>query len=116
MEGQLKLKNSSILLIGSGGLGSPTGLYLAAAGIGRLGIVDFDVVDLTNLQRQIIHSTSNVGKSKLQSAKERIMEINPTITVETYETRLTSENALDIIKKYDDLSFFISSRPLLLRK
>jgi len=101
MEGQLKLKNSSILLIGSGGLGSPTGLYLAAAGIGRLGIVDFDVVDLTNLQRQIIHSTSNIGKSKLQSAKERIREINPTITVETYETRLTSENALDIIKKYD---------------
>ncbi|MEW6128538.1 MAG: ubiquitin-like small modifier protein 1 [Acidobacteriota bacterium] len=101
LEGQKKLKAASVLCIGAGGLGSPLIMYLAAAGIGRLGLVDFDVVDFTNLQRQIIHSTANVGKSKLQSAKERINEINPFVQVDTYETALTSENALELFKDYD---------------
>src|SRR5262249_6104641 len=101
LEGQKKLKAAKVLCIGAGGLGSPLALYLAAAGVGRMGIVDFDVVDFTNLQRQIIHSTSNVGKPKLESAKERIAEINPYVNVETYETALTSENALDILGEYD---------------
>jgi sulfur-carrier protein adenylyltransferase/sulfurtransferase len=101
LEGQKKLKAASILCIGAGGLGSPLIMYLAAAGVGRLGLVDFDVVDFTNLQRQIIHSTANVGKSKLQSAKERIAEINPFVQVDTYETALTSENALDLFRDYD---------------
>ncbi|HKV39891.1 MAG TPA: ThiF family adenylyltransferase, partial [Blastocatellia bacterium] len=101
MEGQKKLKAAKVLTIGAGGLGSPLALYLAAAGVGRLGIVDFDVVDFTNLQRQIIHSTANVGKPKLQSARERIAEINPYVQVDGYETALTSENALEIIKPYD---------------
>jgi adenylyltransferase/sulfurtransferase len=101
LEGQKKLKAASVLCIGAGGLGSPLIMYLAAAGIGRLGLVDFDVVDFTNLQRQIIHSTANVGKSKLESAKERIAEINPFVNVETYNTALTSENALELFKDYD---------------
>lgn len=101
LTGQKKLKNSRVLLIGAGGLGSPLGLYLAAAGVGSIGIVDFDVVDQTNLQRQIIHSTKDVGRPKLHSARERILETNPNIHVETYETRLTSENALEILKDYD---------------
>lgn len=101
MAGQEKLKAASVLIIGAGGLGSPVGLYLAAAGVGRLGIVDFDNVDETNLQRQIIHSTKDVGRSKLESAKEKIEAINQNVKVETYETRLTSENAFDIISEYD---------------
>jgi adenylyltransferase/sulfurtransferase len=101
LEGQKKLKAASVLCIGAGGLGSPLIMYLAAAGIGRLGLVDFDVVDFTNLQRQIIHSTANVGKSKLESAKERIAEINPFVKVDTYNTALTSENALELFKDYD---------------
>jgi adenylyltransferase/sulfurtransferase len=101
LEGQKKLKAASVLCIGAGGLGSPRILYLAAAGIGRLGIVDFDVVDFTNLQRQIIHSTANVGIPKLQSAKERINAINPFVNVETYEVALSSENALELFKDYD---------------
>ncbi len=101
MEGQLKLKQAKVLAIGAGGLGSPLALYLAAAGVGKLGIVDFDVVDFTNLQRQVIHSTSDVGRSKLASARETIQGINPNVEVLTYETRLTSENALDIFKDYD---------------
>jgi adenylyltransferase/sulfurtransferase len=101
MEGQKKLKAASVLLIGAGGLGSPLGLYLAAAGVGRIGIVDFDVVDFTNLQRQILHSTSDVGRPKLDSARERLLGLNPHIEVETYETRLTSKNALEIGKEYD---------------
>jgi sulfur-carrier protein adenylyltransferase/sulfurtransferase len=101
LEGQKRLKAASVLCIGAGGLGSPLIMYLAAAGIGRIGIVDFDVVDFTNLQRQIIHSTANVGKLKLQSAKERIAEINPYVKVDTYEVALTSENALELIKDYD---------------
>ncbi len=101
MEGQKRLKAASVLCIGTGGLGSPLLLYLAAAGIGRIGIVDFDVVDTSNLQRQVIHGTSWVGKPKIESAKNRIQEINPHCQVDLYETRLTSENALDIIKPYD---------------
>jgi adenylyltransferase/sulfurtransferase len=101
LEGQKRLKAASVLCIGTGGLGSPLLLYLAAAGIGRIGIVDFDVVDTSNLQRQVIHGTSWVGKPKIESAKNRILEINPHCQVDLYETRLTSENALDIIRPYD---------------
>jgi sulfur-carrier protein adenylyltransferase/sulfurtransferase len=101
MEGQRKLKGAKVLCIGAGGLGSPLALYLAAAGVGRLGLVDFDVVDYTNLQRQIIHSTANVGRSKLDSAKERIAEINPYVQVDSYETALTSQNAFDLFGPYD---------------
>ena len=101
LEGQKKLKAAKVLCIGAGGLGSPLALYLAAAGVGRMGIVDFDVVDFTNLQRQIIHSTSNVGRPKLDSAKERIAEINPYVQVDTYETALTSENAMELFEPYD---------------
>lgn len=101
LEGQKRLKAASVLCIGTGGLGSPLLLYLAAAGIGRIGIVDFDVVDNSNLQRQVIHGTSWVGKPKIESAKHRIHEINPDCQVDLYETRLSSENALDILKPYD---------------
>ncbi|MGK7925369.1 MAG: molybdopterin-synthase adenylyltransferase MoeB [Spirulina sp.] len=101
LDGQKRLKSASVLCIGTGGLGSPLLLYLAAAGIGRIGIVDFDVVDSSNLQRQIIHGTSWVGKPKIQSAKNRIHEINPDCQVDLYETRLSADNALDIIKPYD---------------
>jgi adenylyltransferase/sulfurtransferase len=101
VEGQRKLKEGSVLLVGTGGLGSPLAYYLAAAGIGRLGLVDFDVVDYTNLQRQIIHTTGDVGRSKLESAREKIAAVNPFVTVETHETRLTSGNALDILAGYD---------------
>jgi MoaD family protein len=101
MEGQLKLKNASVALIGAGGLGAPLGLYLAAAGIGRIGVVDFDVVDFTNLQRQVIHGTKDVGRKKLDSAAESMLDINPNIQIDRYETALTSENALDILKDYD---------------
>lgn len=103
MEGQKKLKGASVLIIGTGGLGSPLAMYLAAAGIGRLGLVDFDVVDTSNLQRQVIHSTHNVGRSKLESAKEYILGINPHVQVDTYETRFTSENAMAIARDYDIL-------------
>lgn len=101
LEGQKRLKAASVLCIGTGGLGSPLLLYLAAAGIGRIGIVDFDVVDTSNLQRQVIHGTSWVGKPKIESAKNRIHEINPYCQVDLYETRLTSENALEILQPYD---------------
>jgi adenylyltransferase/sulfurtransferase len=101
LDGQKRLKAASILCIGTGGLGSPLLLYLAAAGVGRLGIVDFDVVDHSNLQRQVIHGTSWVGKPKIESAKNRILEINPYCQVDLYETRLSSENALDIARPYD---------------
>jgi sulfur-carrier protein adenylyltransferase/sulfurtransferase len=101
VEGQKRLKAASVLCIGTGGLGSPLLLYLAAAGIGRIGIVDFDIVDASNLQRQVIHGTSWVGKPKIESAKNRILEINPYCQVDLYETRLSSENALDIIRPYD---------------
>jgi adenylyltransferase/sulfurtransferase len=101
VEGQKRLKAASVLCVGTGGLGSPLLLYLAAAGIGRIGIVDFDVVDHSNLQRQVIHSTSWVGKPKIESAKNRILEINPYCQVDLYETALSSANALDIIRPYD---------------
>ena len=101
LEGQKRLKAASVVCIGTGGLGSPLLLYLAAAGIGRIGIVDFDVVDSSNLQRQVIHGTSWLGKPKIQSAKNRILEINPCCQVDLYETRLTSDNALDILEPYD---------------
>ncbi|MHC5861480.1 molybdopterin-synthase adenylyltransferase MoeB [Nostoc sp.] len=101
LEGQKRLKAASVLCIGTGGLGSPLLLYLAAAGVGRIGIVDFDVVDTSNLQRQVIHGTSWVGKPKIESAKNRIHEINPYCQVDLYETRLTSENALELIQPYD---------------
>ncbi|MDX1993134.1 MAG: molybdopterin-synthase adenylyltransferase MoeB [bacterium] len=101
IEGQRKLKAASILLIGTGGLGSPTALYLAAAGIGRLGLVDYDVVDETNLQRQIIHGQSTVGMSKLDSAEQRIRDINPYIQIDKYNVPLTSDNALELFAPYD---------------
>ncbi len=101
MDGQRKLKAAKVLLIGAGGLGSPLALYLAAAGVGTLGLVDFDVVDLTNLQRQVLHGTKDVGRPKLDSARDRIKDVNPNVHVEGYETRLTSENALEILRDYD---------------
>jgi len=101
LEGQKRLKAASVLCVGTGGLGSPLLLYLAAAGVGRLGIVDFDVVDHSNLQRQVIHGTSWVGKPKIESAKDRIHEINPYCQVDLYNTALSSANALDIIRPYD---------------
>jgi molybdopterin/thiamine biosynthesis adenylyltransferase/rhodanese-related sulfurtransferase len=101
MEGQRKLKAARVLTIGAGGLGSPVGLYLAAAGVGTIGIVDFDVVDFTNLQRQVIHSTADVGRPKLESARETLRGINPEVEIVGYETRITSENALEILRGYD---------------
>mgnify|MGYP001465440324 CR=1 FL=1 len=101
MTGQKKLKAASVLLIGAGGLGSPLAMYLAAAGIGRIGLVDYDVVDYTNLQRQIIHGTKDVGRPKLESAKARILDINPHVQVDTYQVPLTSANALEIFAPYD---------------
>jgi len=101
MEGQRKLKAASVLMIGTGGLGAPLGMYLAAAGVGRLGLVDFDVVDMSNLQRQIIHGTKDVGRPKIASARDRIQDINPHVEIETHETKLTSENALRLFVNYD---------------
>ena len=101
IEGQLKLKAAKVLLVGAGGLGAPLGLYLAAAGVGRIGIVDFDVVDFTNLQRQVIHGTSDVGRKKLDSAADRMLEINPYVAIDKHEVALSSDNALDILKDYD---------------
>jgi molybdopterin/thiamine biosynthesis adenylyltransferase/rhodanese-related sulfurtransferase/molybdopterin converting factor small subunit len=101
IEGQKKLKAAKVLLIGTGGLGAPLGLYLSAAGIGRIGLVDFDVVDFTNLQRQVIHTTPDVGKKKIESAAEKMKAINPHVEIVKHETALTSENALEILKDYD---------------
>ncbi len=101
MTGQRKLKAASVLMIGTGGLGAPLGMYLSAAGVGRLGLVDFDVVDASNLQRQIIHGTKDVGRPKIASARDRIQDINPHIEIETHETKLTSENALKLFVNYD---------------
>jgi molybdopterin/thiamine biosynthesis adenylyltransferase/rhodanese-related sulfurtransferase len=100
-EGQRRLKDARILLVGAGGLGSPAALYLAAAGVGTLGLVDFDVVDITNLQRQVIHGTSDLGRPKLDSASDRIRDINPHVHVEQFDTALTSKNALGIAKEFD---------------
>jgi sulfur-carrier protein adenylyltransferase/sulfurtransferase len=101
MEGQLKLKQAKVLCIGTGGLGAPLGLYLAAAGVGRIGLVDFDVVDSTNLQRQVLFGTNDVGKPKIQAAANRLRDLNPDIQIDTFETHLSSENALDILNDYD---------------
>src|SRR5512141_112065 len=101
MDGQLKLKAAKVLCIGAGGLGSPLALYLAAAGVGTIGIVDFDVVDFTNLQRQIIHTTADVGRKKLDSAEDKLRAINPFLELHTFETRLSSDNALEIFREFD---------------
>lgn len=101
LSGQIKLKNSSALIIGTGGLGSPVALYLAAAGVGRIGLVDYDVVDTSNLQRQVIHGTSTVGKLKVESAREKLLDLNPDIQIDVFNEPYTSENALRIAKDYD---------------
>ncbi len=101
MEGQLKIKAAKVLCIGAGGLGSPLALYLGAAGVGTIGVVDFDVVDYTNLQRQIIHTTADVGKKKLDSAAEKLKAINPFLNIKKFDTRLSSDNALEIFKDFD---------------
>jgi adenylyltransferase/sulfurtransferase len=101
MDGQLKLKSAKVALIGTGGLGAPLGMYLAAAGVGRIGLVDFDVVDFTNLQRQVIHGTKDVGRKKLDSAADTMLDINPYVEIDRHEVALSSENALGILKDYD---------------
>ena len=101
VEGQKRLLAARVLLVGAGGLGSPVALYLAAAGVGHIGLMDFDVVDVSNLQRQILHGTKDIGRPKIESARERIADVNPHVALATYETALTSQNALDIIGKYD---------------
>ena len=100
-DGQRKICAASVLCVGAGGLGSPIAMYLAAAGVGKLGLVDFDAVEYSNLQRQVLHGTTDVGRPKIDSARETIHRLNPTVTVETYHTRLTSQNALDILAPYD---------------
>src|ERR671910_323693 len=101
LDGQRKLKAARVLCIGAGGLGSPVALYLTAAGVGTIGIVDFDVVDYSNLQRQILHGTSDVGRSKLDSARDKLVALNPEVKIELYDTALSSENALDLFRPYD---------------
>src|SRR6187431_2552110 len=101
LAGQKKICSTSVLCVGAGGLGSPVAMYLAAAGVGTMGIIDFDVVDFSNLQRQILHGTPDVGRSKLASAKDRLHAINPEITIETHEVALSSENALDLFRPHD---------------
>src|SRR5436190_18098075 len=101
LEGQKRLKASSVLLIGAGGLGSPLGLYLAAAGIGRIGLVDFDVVDFSDLQRQVLHGTLDVGRPKLHSARDRLKAINPEVQLDLYDTRLTAAHAFPFLEPYD---------------
>ncbi|MBZ2187114.1 MAG: molybdopterin-synthase adenylyltransferase MoeB [Bryobacter sp.] len=101
MDGQIKLKDAKVLLVGTGGLGAPLGLYLAAAGIGTIGLVDFDVVDASNLQRQVIHGTKDIGRKKIDSAADRMLDINPNLMIVKHETPLTSENARQIVEQYD---------------
>ena len=101
VAGQQRLKAARVLCIGAGGLGSPAALYLGAAGVGTIGIVDFDTVDISNLQRQIIHGTSNVGRSKLASARARLTAINPHVAIEEHDTRFTADNAIDLVSAYD---------------
>lgn len=100
-EGQHKIKRAKVLVVGAGGLGSPVLFYLAAAGVGTLGIIDYDVVDISNLQRQILHQTTDLGKSKIESAKEKLMALNPEVKIKTYGFKFTADNAADIIKEYD---------------
>lgn len=101
VDGQLKLKRAKIAMIGAGGLGAPVGLYLAAAGVGRIGLVDFDIVDASNLQRQVIHGTKDLGRKKLDSAADRMRDINPNVAIDKFDTGLTSSNALEILRDYD---------------
>ncbi len=101
VEGQLKLREASVLLVGAGGLGSPLGVYLAAAGVGRIGLIDFDVVDLSNLQRQVLYATADVGRPKLELARRRLRQINPHVTVDTHPLRLSADNAREILGAYD---------------
>src|SRR5262245_8154154 len=101
MDGQKRLKAAKVLLIGAGGLGSPLGLYLAAAGVGHIGIIDFDVVDFSNLQRQVLHTTQDVGRRKLESAAEHLRAINPEIEITTHETKIAASNAFNLIEPYD---------------
>src|SRR4029079_12193292 len=101
IDGQRKLKAGRVLIVGAGGLGSPAALYLAAAGVGTIGLVDFDIVEVTNLQRQLLHGTSDIGRRKLDSARDRLHDANPHVKLELHPTRLTSENALTIIREYD---------------
>ncbi|HEX4728077.1 MAG TPA: ThiF family adenylyltransferase, partial [Jatrophihabitans sp.] len=101
MTGQKRLKNAKVLCVGAGGLGSPALMYLAAAGVGTLGIVEFDVVDESNLQRQIIHGQSDIGRSKAESARESVLEINPLVNVVLHDTRLDNDNVLEIFAQYD---------------
>src|SRR3977135_434251 len=101
IDGRLELKHAKVAVIGTGGLGAPLGMYLAAAGVGRIGLVDFDVVDFTNLQRQVIHGTKDVGRKKLDSAADRMLDINPHIQIDRHEVALTSENAMEIFRDYD---------------
>jgi molybdopterin-synthase adenylyltransferase len=100
-KGQMRLKQSSVLIVGAGGLGSPVALYLAAAGVGRIGLIDSDVVDTSNLQRQVLHDTAQLGRPKVESGADRLRAINPNITVETYYDRLGAENVADLVSKYD---------------
>src|SRR5216110_1110018 len=100
-EGQSRLNAARVLCIGAGGLGSPAALYLAAAGVGKLGLVDFDDVDLSNLQRQILHGTKDVGRKKIESARDRLHDINPHIDLQLHDCRFTAQNALDLIERYD---------------
>src|SRR5699024_448559 len=100
MAGQKRLKNSRVLIIGAGGLGAPALLYLAAAGVGTLGVIDFDVVDESNLHRQVIHGQSDIGKLKVESARESVAEVNPFVTFHAHTDQLTSDNALDIFRDY----------------
>ncbi|WP_165025180.1 HesA/MoeB/ThiF family protein [Dysgonomonas sp. ZJ279] len=100
-DGQQKLKQSKVLVVGAGGLGSPVLFYLAAAGVGTLGIIDYDVVDISNLQRQILHQTTDLGKNKIESAKEKLTALNPEVKVNTYGFKFTTDNAAEIIKEYD---------------
>src|ERR1043166_9444075 len=101
VEGQQRLKQARVLLVGAGGLGSPAALYLAAAGVGTLGLVDFDLVELTNLQRQVLHGTGDVGRSKLESARRRLTDLNPHVRLESHETRFTAANGLELVRGYD---------------
>ena len=101
VDGQRKLLEGSVLLVGAGGLGCPSALYLAAAGVGRIGLIDDDVVDLSNLQRQILYGTPDVGRLKVEVAKERVAHLNPEVNLEIHATRLTSDNALDLLRDYD---------------
>jgi len=125
VEGQEKLMNAKVLIIGAGGLGAPIALYLAAAGIGNIGIVDADVVDLSNLQRQVIHFTADVGRSKVESAKEKMMQINPDVQVQAHHLRVDKENVLDLISPYDfiidgtdnfPIKFLINDACVMLKK